>query len=325
MFKETSTLFRAPLLSIAFAFIFIFTGMVDNADARSRSGGRSFGGSKSFSGSYNKSYNKSPSRSSSPYSSKTANPTQRSSSSFMRGVAGGLLGGFIGNMLFGGIGHGMGMGGFGGSGFGLIELLLMGGLLYFLYKLFLRRQAPSPLSDFQGHTGSGGSYGSWEDGSGQSRGIMDVAPADPLAEGLHAIQMSDPGFDPEEFKEIAQDVFFKVQAAWMRRDITSIKNLMGKTLATEYKRHFEGLKQKGHLNRLENISVRKVDIVDAGAEGNEEYVTVLFTANLLDYTVDEASGNIVEGDPTEPVKFAEKWTFARQIGTPNWKLEGIHE
>ncbi len=320
MFKETSTLFRVPLLSIAFAFIFIFTGMIDNADARSRSGGRSFGGSKSFSGSYNKS----PSRSYSPYSSKTATSTQRSSSSFMRGIAGGLLGGFIGNMLFGGIGHGMGMGGFGGSGFGLIELLLMGGLLYFLYKQFFRRQAPSSRSDFQGHTGSWGSYGSWEDGSGQSRDIIDVAPADPLTEGLNTIQMSDSGFDTEEFKEIAQDVFFKVQAAWMRRDITSIRNLLGETLAAEYKRHFESLKQKGHLNRLENIAVRKVDIVDAGTEGNEEYVTVLFTANLLDYTVDEASGNIVGGDPTEPVKFAEKWTFARQIGTSNWKLEGIH-
>ena len=77
------------------------------------------------------------------------------------------------------------------------------------------------------------------------------------------------------------------------------------------------------MNKMESIAIRKVEIVDAGSDGKEDYVTVLFTANLLDYTVDERSGAVIEGSTTEPVKFAEEWTWARPVRTEDWRLEGI--
>ncbi len=83
------------------------------------------------------------------------------------------------------------------------------------------------------------------------------------------------------------------------------------------------MKEKGFINKLESIAIRKVDIVDAGSVDNEDFVTVLFTANLLDYTVDEKTGDVVDGSMTEPVKFAEKWTWARPVKTEEWKLEGL--
>jgi hypothetical protein len=63
------------------------------------------------------------------------------------------------------------------------------------------------------------------------------------------------------------------------------------------------LKAKGQENRLENIAVRKVDIVDMGDMDGEPFVIIQFKANLLDYTVDEASGKVLEGSNSEPVKF----------------------
>jgi predicted lipid-binding transport protein (Tim44 family) len=109
----------------------------------------------------------------------------------------------------------------------------------------------------------------------------------------------------------------------MRRDISSYRHLLGDTLAAEYERQFAEMQRLGHINKLESISIRKVEIVAAGKENNEDFVTVLFTANLLDYTVDERSGSLVEGSMTDPVKFAEEWTWARPVGTENWRLEGI--
>ena len=109
----------------------------------------------------------------------------------------------------------------------------------------------------------------------------------------------------------------------MRRDLASYRHLLGEQLAGEYAAHFDEMKAKGHINKLESIAIRKVEIVDAGKQGAEDFVTVLFTANLLDYTVDENSGDVVEGSMTEPVKFAEKWTWARPEKTEDWKLEGI--
>ena len=144
-----------------------------------------------------------------------------------------------------------------------------------------------------------------------------------VAEGLEEIRRNDPGFDDKYFLEVASDVFFKVQAGWMRRDLASYRHLLGNQLAGEYEQHFAEMKAKGQINKLESIAIRRVEITAAGSDNGEDFITVLFTANLLDYTVDDKNGNLIEGNMTEPVKFAEKWTWARPIRTEDWKLEGI--
>lgn len=102
-----------------------------------------------------------------------------------------------------------------------------------------------------------------------------------------------------------------------------LKPFVGDQLLEEYEQHFKDLKQQGRLNRLENIAVRNVELTAAGVQDREMFVTVRFTANLLDYTVDEKSGEIVKGDSENSVKFDEAWTFAAPAGSREWKLEGI--
>jgi predicted lipid-binding transport protein (Tim44 family) len=307
------TLKRFPLFLFIFFFfsLFDFGMMAEDADARSRSGGRTYSSSPT--------YTKPPAQSA---TRPTSTPT---GGGFMRGMAGGLVGGAIGSLLFGSLaGAGMG-GGIGGSGIGLLPILLFGGLAFFIYRRFFARR-PAPAYAAYQQSGPGEFFQGAMPGAGNS---MPYPPPPPsyggmsLDEGIAMIRRSEPSFDPDHFKEVAQDVFFQVQAGWMRRDIDSYRQLLGQRLAGEYEGHFAEMRAKGHINKLENIAVRKVEVVAAGAEGNEEFVTVLFTANLLDYTVDEHSGAIVSGSNTAPVKFAEKWTWARPVGAELWKLEGI--
>ena len=310
------------MMTLFLAFIFIAGLWVDNADARSRIGGRSFSGSRSFSGA--------PSRTTPMYNSNMNNT--RRGSSFMRGLGGGLMGGFLGSMLFGGMAHGMGTGGFGGSGIGFLEILIIGGLIYFLYKKFSGRRRPGGSSFYSSGGGATSSREYENTFTSQHRppdmassGIPDMASANSPVDELGTVRHYDPGFDPENFKEYAQDVFFKVQAAWTRRDISVMKQYLGQQLLSEYEQHFADLKAKGQENRLENIAVRKVDIVDMGEMGGEPFVIVQFRANLLDYTVDEATGKVLEGSNSEPVKFQERWAFSKSPGSSQWKLEGIQE
>ncbi|MDA3970994.1 MAG: Tim44 domain-containing protein [Desulfobulbaceae bacterium] len=275
-----------PFCLIFFAFLlFDMSCLVNNADARSRGGGRSFSRSRT-----------------------TTRPTQTTRprtnrGSFGRGLAGGLVGGAIGSMLFGSMFGGAGMG---GSGIGLLQILIFGGLFFFIFKKInpgVKRRDPA---------GQQSVYGQYD------------APVEtPLEQGIAELRQSDPDFDPKYFSEVAQDVFFKVQAGWMRRDISSYKHLLGDTLIREYEDQFATMIKEGHLNKLENVAVRKADVVEAGVDGGDEFVLVNFEANLLDYTVDETSGDVVKGSMTEPVKFNENWTWARAIGASNWKLEGI--
>ncbi len=319
MFNKTSSIKRITLLGLLLGVLVVF-GLSDLADARSSSGGRSFGGSRSggFGSSPSKSFG-SPSKPSVPPSS-PGSGSFGGGSSFMRGVGGGLVGGMIGNMLFGRSGYGAGGSGVGGSGIGIFELLLLGGLGYFLYKRFIKpnmgsRNSMSPP------------FNPFSTDNTQQAGFQAPPAASsfltPSASGFDLVRQSEPDFDPEKFKGIAQDVFFTVQAAWMRRDTSSVQGLIGQQLKTEYDAKFAELKEKGLINRLENIAVRNVEIVDVGMENQEVYITVQFTANLLDYMIEESSGKVVSGDPTQPVKFEEFWTFARPSDSTMWKLEGI--
>jgi predicted lipid-binding transport protein (Tim44 family) len=66
-------------------------------------------------------------------------------------------------------------------------------------------------------------------------------------------------------------------------------------------------------------------IQEAWVEAGKAFVTIHFLANLLDYTVDERSGNLVAGSNEVPVKFEEYWTFVRSTGDASWNLTAIQQ
>ncbi|NLZ18464.1 MAG: Tim44 domain-containing protein [Desulfobulbaceae bacterium] len=296
----------SPVLMLLFVFAAVdWSMMASDADARSRGGGRSF--------------RSAPAQKQSPQQSpsqmqQNRGAQQQQGGGFGRGLLGGLAGGALGAMLFGS------MFGMGGSGMGILPLLLLGVAGYFFYRRFVRKPAGSSSPGYGPPPSQGGGF---PPSFGQDNNVPPIQDIPGPDKGLAAVRRTDPGFDEAHFLEVASDVFFKVQAGWMRRDLASYRHLLGEQLAAEYAGHFKELEEKGQLNKLESIAIRKVEIVDAGSDGKEDYVTVLFTANLLDYTVDERSGAVVEGSTTEPVKFAEEWTWARPVRTENWLLEGI--
>lgn len=280
-----------PVSILVLALLFTIS-TIDPADARSKRGGRKF--------------KPAPKQTQATHSASQASHKKKSGS-FMKGLAGGLLGGALGAFLFGSM--------MGGDGIGLLPILLFAGLGFFLFRR-LSRARQHPGAGAGGFGGAGPAGGTFGPGSG-------VPGEQSLDQGLDSIRKTDPLFDPSAFLETASDCFFQVQAGWMRRDLASYRNLLGDQLAAEYAETFARMEQEGVINKLESIAIRNVKPVAAGSTGGEDFITVLFKANLLDYTVNEQTGEVVDGSETVPVKFEEEWTFARPVGTGNWRLEGI--
>jgi predicted lipid-binding transport protein (Tim44 family) len=248
-----------------------------------------------------------------------------SRSPFLQGLAGGLAGGMIGSLLFGGMGHAA-TGGTGGGGIGFLELALIGLLLYFGYRFFKRRreQAYANASAYSDASPPIGSF----PGSAQYQGPYAQEPAGSdgnVDRGIQQIRTMDPGFDEEKFKETVQDLFFRIQAGWTNRSLDGIGGILTDEMAGYFHNEFNMMNEKGVINRLENIAVRKVELSEAWQEAGKDFVTVLFTANLLDYTVDAATREVVDGDRMNPVKFQEFWTFCRDVGTFRWQLSAISQ
>src|SRR5437867_6089018 len=159
--------------------------------ARASSGGSR--GSRSYSSPATPSSPSSPSRVTTPAPSAPQPQRPGMFGGLMGGLAGLALGGLIGSMLFGGLG-----GGFGG-GVGLLEVVLIGGAVYLLFRMLRGRQASQPEPAYAGAGGSS-AYGaggpSWQ--TGGSTATLEAPPSvSDLDRGLGHIRAMDPSFDPD--------------------------------------------------------------------------------------------------------------------------------
>ena len=213
-------------------------------------------------------------------------------------------------MLFG---HGF------GGGFGLMDLLLVGGALYLLYRVMSARRAQQPA-----YAGAG-DYGSARSGADVAYPAGNATAAEPPSEletGVAHIRQMDPSFDPGVVVDQARRLFPEVQRAVAARDMSAVNARLTPRMYTALVGQCDRLRAAAHTNRLDQIDVRRAEVSEAWQESGQDYVTVYLTGSLVDYTVDDGSGALVEGSRT-PQEFTEYWTFARSVGPNSWKLSAI--
>ncbi len=257
----------------------------------------------------------------------SSTPTQ-SGGSFWRSFGGGLLGGLAGGLLFhslfGGPPAHAAPGTTGGFGIGLLDILLLAGIAYLIYAFVKKRreaavaEGPALQSSLEQPV---------YQPAFQQPPYYEIQPEtdSDLQEGLRHIKQMDPSFDETRFPDQVMDFFFRVQGAWANRDLSPMRDELTEEMYRILQEDADRLKSEGVINRLENIAVRSVDITEAWQEQGSDYITVRVYANLLDYMVDEKTGEVVSGSRTEPVKFEEYWTFTRPIGPNPWKLSAINQ
>jgi len=310
---------------VFFSLVLLFMYALEiDADARIGRGG-SFGsrGTRSYSAPRTPSAPSSPSQ---QYNSPAPTPSSPASGGLLRGMGGGIMGGLMGGMLGGMLFRGLGFGGAGGmegGGIGLFEIILVGLILYGIWWFIKKKRreesalGPSLYSNATSFPESGSA----------SYAPSYAAPAEgrDVETGLGHILRMDPAFKEQPFKDQCLDTFFKVQGGWANRDMSTVKNLLTDEIYGITQADAEELKKNQHLNRLDNIAVRSVEITEAWQEAGKDYITVRFYANLLDYTVDEKTGQVISGSKTEPVKFEEYWTFTRPVGNGPWQLSAISQ
>ncbi len=300
---------------------FMVTAAVLETDAFARAGGgRSFGsrGSRSYSPPASSPYSRpAQTQPSQPYGQPSQ--PQPAGGGFFRNMAGGILGGILGGMLFRSLGFG---GGYGGGGIGLFDIILIAGICYMIYRM-VRRRREGPLP-YQGTYEQGGFQQDYTPPRQEFGGQYGQDASDPLA-GLAHVRRMDASFDENRFNDNVMDIFFKIQSAWMNRDLLPAAHLLTDEMRGIFQRDIDRLLREKQVNHLENIAVRSVEIVEAWQEEGKDYITARIYANLLDYTTDDASGAVIEGSRTEPVKFEEHWTFTRPVGNNPWQLSAINQ
>lgn len=223
------------------------------------------------------------------------------------GILGGLLiGGLLGGLLFGA--HGFGI--------GLLDILLIGGGLFLLLTMLRRRQAAQAPS----YAMAGGPTMASPPATETGRERPDNSD---LGRGIGHLRTLDPTFDPAALATLAGGVFTRVQQSVMARDLTSVRDYLAPEMLALLQEQCDQLRSARRTNRIERIDVRGTELTEAWQETGRDYATVEIRASLLDYTVDDTTGAVVEGSRSELQTVEEFWTFTRPVGTKPWRLAAI--
>ncbi|MBF0195544.1 MAG: Tim44 domain-containing protein [Magnetococcales bacterium] len=338
----------AIALTLGFAAL---TVMPNDAEARRFGGGKSFGsrGSRSFSVP-RQAQPRSAARVPRSNTQKQSNlgATGRGSgfgSGLMGGIGGMLLGGMIGSMLFGGGGGVGGAGAAGGGGIGFLEILLIGGGIWFFMRWYKRKKTAqasgnnssmgsisqeSPM-DFTSIGSQGGVSGGSQGGLPDSfeTEYDDYQPQqsqDEVSQGLDYIMQTDPSFREDQFLDGAKMAYKQIQGAWSDWSVDRLKPIMTERMWLMVEKQAEERKEAGIRDIIEQIQFKTVEISEAWQESGENWISVHFVVGMLEYSTD-VEGKLLEGSTDTPVEVVEYWTFTRPVGAqdPNWYLAAVQQ
>ena len=235
-------------------------------------------------------------------------PQAQPQRSFMGALAGGLLmGGLIG-MLFGG-GLLGGIGGFGAVLGMLLQVALIGGLIYLAFRLFRRRQPTPAMAGPSGYARQ-----------------MDPTPmvGGAASAGAYAAPARDVQLSQQDYQAFER-ALIEVNAAWSRRDLKGLRDFATPEMVGYFAQDYRDLDARGWRNETRDVKLEGGDLSEAWHEDGLDYATVAMRFSLLDATFEEATGKLVEGSTTERQTSTEMWTFVRSGPEERWLLSAIQQ
>lgn len=284
-------------LTIVIAAVGLFYLWHDTAEAARLGGGKSFGSRPSYQRSAPA---PSPSPTSPQMSPAQQGPVAGTTPSPMGrwgGMLGGMLmGGLIGSLLFGG-GHAYG-------GPGLLDLALLGGGLFLLFR-FLRARRMAAESP----TASGPM--SFDRGPAQGWGNSGYDPSpEPVSAGVEQPNIP-AGFDQEEFLKGAKAIYTRMQASWDKRDLGDIRQFASPEVFEEIQRQAQEDPNPGKTELI-LINPRILEVRDID---RRTVASVLYDVMMRER----------RDEMTKQVR--ELWHFSRDANKPesHWTLEGIQQ
>jgi predicted lipid-binding transport protein (Tim44 family) len=231
----------------------------------------------------------------SPAAAAAAAPRPGFGGALMGGLlAGGLIGMLLGTGFFGA--------GFGGVLGALLQLALIGGLVWLGLRLF--RAAPAMAGAPAGR-GPVPDLGAGRTGAGFADG------------GPVPLRLTDE--DLARFETALKEV----QAAWSEADTAKLAGLLTPEMLGHVTEQLEADTQRGVRNRVSGLVFEEGDVSEAWREGVRDYATVAMRYSLTDVDVPVGAPPALPGAaPRETV--TELWTFMRVQGGP-WRLSAIQQ
>jgi predicted lipid-binding transport protein (Tim44 family) len=148
-----------------------------------------------------------------------------------------------------------------------------------------------------------------------------VEPDTPLGRGLSQIGGADPNFTPESFIEGAQVAFEMILNAFTTGDVKALKSLLSDEVYENFASAVRAREDAGEVLEETLVGIKSAELVEAELDDRIASITVKFVTEQVS-ALRNASGDVIEGNPSEVITVTDYWTFARDSRSrdPNWTL-----
>jgi predicted lipid-binding transport protein (Tim44 family) len=217
-----------------------------------------------------------------------------------------LLGGLIGAGLaslfgFGALANVLGF---------LLQIALIGGIIYLAVLFFRSRRAQPALATATAAAGQAPRNANYRD-----------APSALGGGASSALTISPDDYDTFE------RLLGEIQTAYGRNDLEALGDRATPEMLSYFAAELDANTKKGVRNEVSQPKLLQGDLAEAWREADGEYATVAMRYSIVDATVEAASGRVVSGSTTAPQEVTEVWTFRRPgNGTARqWELSAIQQ
>lgn len=131
---------------------------------------------------------------------------------------------------------------------------------------------------------------------------------------INKIIAVDPDFSVMSFKQNATELYINLQEAWEAKDWKSIRTFESNSLFNTHRKQLQEYIDQGKTNKLDDQDVRSVELADFYVDGDQEVLIIRLNATCIDYTIDDQTGAVIQGDKTTVYKRSYYLQFIRKAG-----------
>lgn len=132
---------------------------------------------------------------------------------------------------------------------------------------------------------------------------------------LDEIMQSDSLFNKEDFVSWSSDLFVKMQYAWSARDLETLRSFETPEFYEQSATQINSYIQNKRINKIERVSVNICKLYEFHQSGDKESLSVILKSNMVDYIVDETTGDVIKGDKDTHRENTYILTFVRAKGS----------
>lgn len=257
-------------------------------------------------------------RSTAPQSGVAGRAAAPAQSRFGSGFGGLLMGGLLGAGLFGlmsGSGLFGGAAGLAGMLGLLLQVALIGGLIYLALSFFRRRSQPATAAPM----GRQNMMGQGQPHQSTPAGGFGAPAAAPAATQPLALDQAD--------YEAFERLLVRIQDSYGREDIPALRAIATSEMASYFGEDIADNQKKGIQNLVSDAKLLQGDLSEAWREADSEFATVAMRFSVVSTDVERGTGRIMSGSSDRPIELTEIWTFVRRPGSNanGWKLSAIQQ